>query len=57
MAECRDSPRLLPEYRPIRPHLINYEIDGGSDAGDAMEVRVRNHPVSSVKSHGRQHDS
>jgi hypothetical protein len=27
------------------------------NAGDAMEVRVRNHPVGSVKSQGRQHDS
>jgi hypothetical protein len=52
-----NSPRLLSECRPIRPHLIDYKIDGGSDAGDALEVRVRNHPVSSVKSHGWQHNS
>ncbi len=55
--ECRDSPQLLSECRPIRPDLIDYKVDGGSDAGDALEVRVRNHPVSSVKSHGWQHNS
>jgi hypothetical protein len=52
-----DSPQLLSECRPVRPDLIDYKVDGGSDAGDALEVRVRNHPVSSVKSHGWQHNS
>ena len=40
-----DSPQLLSECRPVRPDLIDYKVDGGSDAGDALEVRVRNHPV------------
>jgi hypothetical protein len=50
------SPLFLFKYCSIRLHLIEYEIDGGSNSGEALETRMGNQPVAPVESYRRQHD-